>query len=64
MRSLVVSNLSVLTRCLIDWQLLTLVRPSEASDAQWGKIDLDAKLWTIPAKRMKAKSEHIVPLSP
>jgi len=28
------------------------------------QIDLDAKLWTIPAERMKAKREHIVPLSP
>ncbi|MDJ6959871.1 integrase domain-containing protein, partial [Salmonella enterica] len=64
MRSLVMSNLSVPTRCLIEWQLLTLVRPSEASGAQWAEIDLDAKLWTIPAERMKAKREHIVPLSP
>lgn len=63
MRSLVMSNLSVPTRCLIEWQLLTLVRPSEASGAQWAEIDLDAKLWTIPAERMKAKREHIVPLS-
>lgn len=63
MRSLVMSNLSVPTRCLIEWQLLTLVRPSEASGARWGEIDLDAKLWTIPAERMKAKREHIVPLS-
>lgn len=29
-----------------------------------GEIDLNAKLWTIPAERMKAKREHIVPLSP
>lgn len=64
MRSLVMSNLSVSTRCLIEWQLLTLVRPSEASGARWAEIDLDAKLWTIPAQRMKAKREHIVPLSP
>lgn len=64
MRSLVMSNLSVPTRCLIEWQLLTLVRPSEASGARWAEIDLDAKLWTIPAERMKAKREHIVPLSP
>ncbi|HCI6944551.1 TPA: tyrosine-type recombinase/integrase [Klebsiella variicola subsp. variicola] len=63
MRSLVMSNLSVATRCLIEWQLLTLVRPSEASGARWAEIDLDAKLWTIPAERMKAKREHIVPLS-
>lgn len=64
MRSLVMSNLSVPTRCLIEWQLLTLVRPSEASGARWAEIDLDAKLWTIPAERMKAKRKHIVPLSP
>ncbi|MGN7914418.1 integrase domain-containing protein [Enterobacter sp. 22466] len=63
MRSLVMSNLSVSTRCLIEWQLLTLVRPSEASGARWAEIDQDAKLWTIPAERMKAKREHIVPLS-
>lgn len=63
MRSLIMSNLSVPTRCLIEWQLLTLVRPSEASGARWAEIDLNAKLWTIPAERMKAKREHIVPLS-
>lgn len=63
MRSLVMSNLSVSTRCLIEWQLLTLVRPSEASGTRWAEIDLNAKLWTIPAERMKAKREHIVPLS-
>ncbi|EPG9312681.1 integrase domain-containing protein [Serratia marcescens] len=63
MRSLVMSNLSVSTRCLIEWQLLTLVRPSEASSARWAEIDLDSKLWTIPAERMKAKREHIIPLS-
>ena len=64
MRSLVMSNLSVPTRCLIEWQLLTLVRPSEASGARWAEIDLESKLWTIPAERMKAKRQHIVPLSP
>lgn len=64
MRSLIMSNLSVSTRCLTEWQLLTLVRPSEASGTRWAEIDLDAKLWKIPAERMKAKREHIVPLSP
>ncbi|MGX9836219.1 integrase domain-containing protein [Enterobacter dykesii] len=64
MRSLIMSNLSVSTRCLIEWQLLTLVRPSEAFGTRWAEIDLDAKLWTIPAERMKAKREHTVPLSP
>lgn len=63
MRSLVMSNLSIVTRCLIEWQLLTLVRPSEASGTEWAEIDFDMKLWVIPAERMKAKREHVVPLS-
>ncbi|WP_288654773.1 MULTISPECIES: integrase domain-containing protein [Pantoea] len=63
MRSLLISNLSITTRCLIEWQLLTLVRPSEASGTQWAEINFDLNLWVIPAERMKAKREHIVPLS-
>lgn len=31
--------------------------------ATWREIEWDAKLWTIPAGRMKAGVEHIVPLS-
>ncbi|MBP2167946.1 integrase [Erwinia toletana] len=63
LRTLVMSNLIVTTRCLIEWQLLTLVRPSEASGTEWCEIDVEQKLWVIPAARMKAKREHIVPLS-
>lgn len=63
MRSLIMSNLSIPTRCLIEWQLLTLVRPSEASGAKWDEINLDERIWRIPAERMKANREHIVPLS-
>jgi integrase len=64
MRSLVMSNLSVPTRCLIEWQLLTLVRVLLRLPELDGEIDLESKLWTIPAERMKAKRQHIVPLSP
>lgn len=63
MLSQTMSNPSIPTRCLIEWQLLTLVRPSEASSTRWAELDINAKLWTIPAERMKAKREHIVPLS-
>jgi len=63
MRTLMMSNLSVPTRCLIEWQLLTLVRPSEASGTRWAEINFNTNLWIIPAERMKAKREHIVPLS-
>ena len=31
---------------------------------QWGEIDLESKVWTVPAENMKAKIAHRVPLSP
>lgn len=31
--------------------------------ATWAEIDLDARLWIVPAERMKAKKEYRVPLS-
>ena len=44
--------------------ILTGLRTSEVLGAHWSEFDLDAGEWTIPAKRMKAKKEHRVPLSP
>ena len=29
----------------------------------WDEVDLDARLWTVPAERMKARREQRVPLS-
>jgi integrase len=49
-------------RCL-EFVILTAARSGEALGATWGEIDLDAKLWTIPKHRMKARREHAVPLS-
>lgn len=43
--------------------ILTACRTSEVIEASWPEIDLDECLWTIPASRMKARKEHIVPLS-
>lgn len=39
------------------------VRPSELRQAQWAEFDLEAKEWRIPAKRMKMRQMHIVPLA-
>jgi integrase len=47
----------------LEFIVLTAVRLSEAIDAPWSEFDLDAKLWIIPAERMKAGREHRVPLS-
>lgn len=43
--------------------ILTATRASEAVNARWEEFDLDAKKWTIPKARMKAKQAHTVPLS-
>jgi integrase len=47
----------------LEFAILTAARTGEAIGAKWAEIDLDAKLWTIPAGRMKAAREHRVPLS-
>ena len=49
-------------RCL-EFVILTAARSGEALGATWGEIDLTTKLWTVPAERMKAGAEHVVPLS-
>jgi len=41
----------------------TFVRPSNIRLALWAEIDLNAKQWVIPAKKMKTRDEFIVPLS-
>ena len=47
----------------LEFCILTATRSGEVRGATWDEIDLDAKLWTIPAERMKAGKEHRVPLS-
>ena len=47
----------------LEFIILCNVRTSEAIEATWQEIDLEAKLWTIPAARMKAGKEHVIPLS-
>ncbi|MFM0471298.1 tyrosine-type recombinase/integrase [Paraburkholderia strydomiana] len=47
----------------LEFCILNASRTAEIIGAQWSEIDLDAKLWTVPAERMKMKKEHRVPLS-
>jgi integrase len=49
-------------KCL-EFLILTAARSGEVLGATWGEIDLTKELWTIPAARMKAGPEHVVPLS-
>lgn len=47
----------------LEFLILTAARSGEVMGATWGEIDLKAKVWTVPADRMKAGREHRVPLS-
>ena len=45
-----------------EYLVLTAARWSEVRWAEWGEIDRDAGVWTVPARRMKANRRHRVPL--
>ena len=62
-KALSFASIKTTTRCVIEWQLHTMVRPSEAAGMRWDEIDFDNNLWNIPAERMKSKKDHTVPLS-
>jgi integrase len=51
------------TRCALRLAPLVFVRPGELRQAQWAEFDFDKSEWRIPATRMKARVQHIVPLS-
>lgn len=48
----------------MELAILTATRSGEVLNAQWCEFDLEKKVWTIPAKRMKAGQAHRIPLSP
>jgi integrase len=47
----------------LEFCILTATRSGEVYGARWSEIDMAAKVWTVPASRMKAAREHRVPLS-
>ena len=47
----------------LEFLILTAARSGEVRGAVWAEIDLERKVWTIPATRMKAGREHRVPLT-
>jgi integrase len=50
-------------RIAVRLLFLCLTRKMELLGAKWGELDLDAARWLIPARRMKARKDHLVPLS-
>lgn len=47
----------------LEFCILTAARSGEVLGARWPEMNLEKKIWTVPAKRMKAGREHRVPLS-
>ncbi|MGA9322302.1 MAG: integrase arm-type DNA-binding domain-containing protein, partial [Xanthobacteraceae bacterium] len=47
----------------LEFAILTAARSGEVFGARWEEIDLQGKVWIVPAERMKAGNEHRVPLS-
>jgi integrase len=57
------SDAGVITRVAFEFLILTAARTSEVIGARWDEFDIEAKLWIVPAIRIKAGREHQVPLS-
>jgi len=51
-------------RLALEAAILTAARSGEVRFMTWGELDLDEATWTVPAERMKAGREHVVPLAP
>lgn len=47
----------------LEFAILTATRTNEVLGAVWDEFDLEKRLWTIPAPRMKGEREHRIPLS-
>jgi integrase len=47
----------------LRFAILTAARSGEVREATWAEIDMDRRVWTVPASRMKAEREHRVPLT-
>ncbi|MFK7941453.1 MAG: tyrosine-type recombinase/integrase [Paracoccaceae bacterium] len=47
----------------LAFTILTAARSGETRGMTWAEVDLERRIWTIPAERMKAGKEHRVPLT-
>ena len=57
------SNAHPSTKLAFEFLVLTAACSGEVRLMVWAEVDLHARLWTVPAQRMKAQREHRVPLS-
>lgn len=48
---------------MLEWIVLSACRTGEARFATWAEVDLESKVWAIPAARMKMRRAHVVPIT-
>ena len=63
LKALTAGDIHTTTKSGIQFTILTAARSGEVRGAIWKEIDLEKRLWSIPAERMKMRSPHTVPLS-
>ena len=63
LKSLTAGDIHTTTKSAIQFTIHTAARSGEVRGAIWKEIDLEKRLWSIPAERMKMRSPHTVPLS-
>ena len=56
-------KIHVTTKLALLFTSLTACRSGEVRKAEWSEINLEEKIWEIPAERMKMQRPHMVPLS-
>jgi integrase len=47
----------------LEFTILTAARTGETVHATWAEMDLEARVWVVPANRMKSRRPHRVPLT-
>ena len=50
------------TRIALNLLAILAQRPGEIRHAKWSEIDFTAKVWALPAEKMKMRRDHMIPL--
>ena len=62
-RTINASGAALATKLALEFVIHTAARRDEVRLARWSEFDLDARVWSIPAERMKMDRDQRVPLS-
>lgn len=57
------SNAKGISAKALIFAILTASRSGEVRGTTWSEINVETRIWTVPAKRMKAGKEHCIPLA-